>query len=305
MSRMSRKDSCLVIFNPAAGRGAAGRLIDAYASRLRERLGAVDSATTERPGDEADLADRALAEGRKALIAVGGDGTWSRVADRIVSSGRRDVALGLLPAGTGNDFAKSLGIRAERLDEVIAGIAEDRRRTIDVGRVGSRHFLNVVGFGFDIAVIDDAAAFPVLRGDALYRFCALRQLFKFRGLAIGVSDGTAPAVRRKHLMFTVSNGNYFGGSFRIAPQASLDDGKLDAVSIYDAGPLKRAALFSRVARGTHHGDPKVATLQAQRFSLSFEPPVRYEIDGEVYTHDGGVLSVEAVPRALDVFVPPA
>lgn len=300
---MSRHASYFAIFNPAAGRGDAGRIVDAYRSRLRDRLGPIDSATTQRQGDEAELADRALAEGRTALIAVGGDGTWSKVADRIVRSGRRDVALGLLPAGTGNDFAKSLGIRTDRLDEAIQGIAEDRRKTIDVGRVGSRHFLNVIGFGFDIAVIDDAATFPVLRGDALYRFCALRQLFKFRGLPIGVSDGTAPPVARRHLMLTVSNGNFFGGSFRIAPRARLDDGLLDAVSIYDTDPIRRASLFSKVMKGTHEADARVAGLRAERFCLSFEAPVRYEVDGDVHTLDGTALTIEAVPRALDVFVP--
>jgi diacylglycerol kinase (ATP) len=300
---MARQASHFVIFNPAAGRGDAARLIREYGARLRECLGAFDSAETRMPGDEERLAERALQEGYSALIAIGGDGTWSKVADRIVRSGRREVALGLLPAGTGNDFAKSLGIRADRVDEIIRGIAAGRRRTIDVGRVGLRHFLNVVGFGFDIAVIDDASAVPWLRGDLLYRFCALRQLFKFRGVPIDVSDGSAPPVRHSHLMFTVSNGNYFGGSFLIAPRARLDDGKLDAVSIYDAGPFKRAALFSSVARGTHQGDAKVAVRQAERFVLAFESPVRYEVDGEVYALAGKTLSVEAVPRALDVFVP--
>lgn len=300
---MPRQAAYFVIFNPAAGHGRAGRLVDEYASRLRERLGAFDHATTSAPGDEVLLADRALEAGCTAIIAVGGDGTWSKVADRIVRSGRRDVALGLLPAGTGNDFAKSLGIRADRIENILGGIAEGRRRTIDVGRAASRFFLNVVGFGFDIAVIDDAAGFPFLRGDLLYRFCALRQLFKFRGLPIRVSDDSGAAERRGHLMLTVSNGNYFGGSFPIAPGASLDDGKLDAVSIYDAGPVKRAALFSKVTKGSHPGHNKVATRQAPRFSLQFDGPVRYEVDGDVYELDGDTLSVEAVPRAIDVFVP--
>lgn len=300
---MSRRAPFFVIFNPAAGRGGARGIIAAYRSRLRHHLGAFDSATTNAKGDEAALAERALAEGCAAIIAVGGDGTWSQVADRIVRSGRRDVALGLLPAGTGNDFGKSLGIRAGRIDDTIRGIAEGRRRTIDVGLAGSRYFLNVVGFGFDIAVIDDAAAFPLLKGDALYRFCALRQLFRFRGIEIGISGDEAPPVPRRHLMFTVSNGNFFGGSFRIAPRARLDDGKLDAVSIYDAAPVKRAALFSKVAKGSHENDAGVEARQGARFSLYFERPVRYEVDGDVYALEGTTLRIEAVPRALDVLVP--
>jgi diacylglycerol kinase (ATP) len=293
--------SFFVIFNPAAGRGRAASLAASYAERIRP-LGRFELAATTRPGEEADLAREAIAAGFSAIIAIGGDGTWGKVVDCIVRSGR-DVALGLLPAGTGNDFAKSLGVRSDTVDRLIAGIAADRRRRIDVGRAGSRYFLNVVGFGFDIAVIDDASAFPVLRGDLLYRFCALRQLFKFRGVPIELSDDRASLYRRRHLMLTVSNGCYFGGSFHIAPEARLDDGRLDAVSILDAGPATRAALFSSVSKGTHPGHEKVLISAAKRFTVSFDAPVRYEIDGDVYDMGGTSLEIEAVPRALSVFVP--
>ena len=134
--------------------------------------------------------DRALDAGHDAIVAVGGDGTWSRVADRILRSGRRDVALGLLAGGTGNDFGKSVGVTFERSEEVVRAIAAGRRKRIDVGRVGERHFLNVVGFGFDIAVIDDAAGVPVLKGDLLYRFSAARQLFRFPGLELDIRVGS-------------------------------------------------------------------------------------------------------------------
>lgn len=300
---MPRKNSYFVIFNPAAGRGRARKLLDFYRSRLRRTLGDAEFAASAEPGDEERLAERALKEGCAGIIAIGGDGTWGKVAGSIVRSGRTDAALGLLPAGTGNDFGKSLGIRIDRIDRAIRGIAEGRRRTIDVGRAGDRYFLNVVGFGFDIAVIDDAAGFPLLRGDLLYRFCALRQLFKYRALPIDVSDGTSPPEKRRHLMFTISNGNYFGGSFLIAPGAALDDGKLDATAIYDAGPARRAALFARVAGGRHVGDERVSVRQSSRFNLCFDAPVRYELDGDVYELEGSTLSVETVPRALDVFIP--
>ncbi len=299
-----RTDATLfAIFNPAAGRGRGRTLIDRYRSLLRERFGSFDQAITAGPCHEVEIADKALAEGYRTIVAVGGDGTWGKVAERIVRSGRKDVTLGLLPAGTGNDFGKSLGITTERIDQVIRGIAEGHRRTIDVGRAGSRYFLNVVGFGFDIAVIDDAARFPLLKGDLLYRFCAMRQLFKFRGLPIGVTGARQEPTRSAHLMLTISNGNFFGGSFHIAPEARLDDGKLDAVSILDAGPAKRAALFARVARGTHRADGNVRIRQSEKFTIRFDEPVRYEIDGDVYELDGPTLDVEAVPRALNVFVP--
>jgi diacylglycerol kinase (ATP) len=299
---MSRRRSIFVIFNPAAGGGRAGKLAGNYARLLRP-IGEIEQSMTAAPGEEADLADRALSQGYTEILAVGGDGTWGKVVDRIVRTGRRDVTLGLLPAGTGNDFAKSIGVRADRIESAVRGIAEGRRRIIDVGRAGSRYFLNVVGFGFDIAVIDDALRFPFLHGDFLYRFCALRQLFKYRGLPIAISGGSEATGRRSHLMLTVSNGNYFGGSFRIAPDAKLDDGRLDLVSIYDVGPLARPVLFSRVSKGTHPGHAMVEVRQAPRFTATFDTPVRYELDGDVYDLEGSFLEIEAVPAALSVFVP--
>lgn len=292
-----------VLLNPAAGRGRGLRRRNAFLRLLEEQLGEFDHAETEHAGHEVSLTDAAIERGYAAIVAVGGDGTWSAVADRIVRSGRGDITLGLLPAGTGNDFGKSLGIREGTVRETIRGIASGNRRTIDVGRVEGRHFLNVVGVGFDIAVIDDAATFPVLKGDLLYRFCALRQLFRFPGIPLAVSDGSDRVESRDHLMLVIANANFFGGSFHIAPGASLGDGLIDAVSIYNAGPIARARLFSRVARGRHATDRRVAVRQAGRFRIECERRVRYEIDGEVHESIGKTLDVECVPHALSVFVP--
>ena len=296
--------STFVLLNPAAGRGRGARRWDAFASLLREHLGDWDHAVSERAGHEVELMDRALERGYRNIVAVGGDGTWSVAADRIVRSERRDVTLGLLPAGTGCDFGKSLGIRWDDLGRVVKGIAAGRRRRIDVGRCEGRHFLNVVGFGFDIAVIDDAAGVPILKGDLLYRFSALRQLFSFPGLPLRLTGRGGPR-ERDALMLVVANANYFGGSFHIAPRASLDDGRLDAVCIPNVGPFGRARLFAAVGKGEHEKHGGVEIEQSASFEVSFDRPVRYEVDGEVYGSSGPLLRIESVPAALDIFVPAA
>jgi len=299
---MPRSGSTFVLVNPAAGRGRrAGRLRE-YLDLLRRHLGEIEPVFTQRAGDEVGLLDRAIAEGAERIVAVGGDGTWSVAADRIVKSGRRDVVLGLLPAGTGNDFGKSLGIRHERADDVVRAIADRVTTSIDVGRVAGRHFLNVVGLGFDIAVIDDAARTPLLRGDLLYRFCALRQLFRFSGLRVTLAVNDEAPMPLDVLMLTISNANYFGGSFHIAPRASLSDGRLDAVAIRDAGPFTRARLFSIVSKGTHEGLDHIVSRQAASFTVDVGGPLRYEVDGEVV--DGvSPLVIEAIPDALRVCAP--
>ncbi len=295
--------SVFVIVNPAAGRGRREGRIASLRALLERALPDRREVFTTGPGQEADLVDHALTEGYDTIVAIGGDGTWSLVADRILRSGQRDVRLGLLPAGTGNDFGKSLGITSDRSEQVVRAIVERRTRRVDVGRAGGRYFLNVVGAGFDIAVIDDAAGLPFLHGDALYRASALRQLFRFSGLPLEIHANSCRPLVLDHLMLVVANANYFGGSFHIAPRARLDDGRLDAVSIANGGAFERARLFSLVGRGRHEGHPKVIIQQASRLEVRSEPGWRYEMDGEVYTCEGGRLEIESVPAALEIFVP--
>jgi diacylglycerol kinase (ATP) len=277
--------------------------MESFLALLRRDLQRFDHGISTVPGEERALADRAIREGYETIVAVGGDGTWSSVADCIVRSGRREIRLALLAGGTGNDFGKTFGITFERSGEVVRAIAEGRSRRIDVGRIGDRHFLNVVGMGFDIAVIADAKRFPFLEGDALYQFCALRQLFRFPGIRLEVSGEFAPSLSGDYLMVVVANARYFGGSFLIAPDADLSDGKLDVVAIQNAGPFERMRLFRKVARGAHRAEPGVGILRSKSVRISLPRLSSYEIDGEVFASPEGALAIDAVPAALDLVVP--
>jgi len=276
----------------------------------------VNFGTTEGPGHEQVLADRALDEGYDVIVAVGGDGTWSNVADRIVASGREDVALGILPSGTGNDFGRNLGFHPADAAEAVRILAEGHLRAVDVGRVETpsaseheperfetRHFVNLVGFGFDIAVIDAARRARFLTGELLYKLTALQQLFRFPGIDLGVDDGTGSVRDGRHLMLTVSNGQYFGGGFPIAPDATLDDGKLHACMIADAAPLTRLRLFNLAEKGRHPASDRVTLLHEPRFRLTFDAPPRFEMDGDVRRAAEDALDVRLLPRALRVVAP--
>lgn len=305
-----------VIFNPASGRGRGLRRIATYRELLRRALPRVEFATTTRAGEERELAARAAADGYDVVVGVGGDGTWSNVADGVLSSGRKDVALGVLPSGTGNDFGRNLGFDPDGPAEAVAALAAGSRRRVDVGRVETasaadrtpdlwekRHFLNVAGFGFDVAVIDAAAGARFLRGALLYKMTALQQLFRFDGFACALeADGTA-ARDGRHLMVTVSNGRYFGGGFPIAPHADVSDGRLHACRIGDAGPFTRLGLFNLAERGRHIGNPRVEVVDAPRMRLTFEAPPRFELDGDVRRSEGRTVELSVLPGALEVVAP--
>lgn len=307
-----------VIFNPASGRGRGARRIAKYRALLTAALPDVTFSATTRPGEEAELADDALADGYEVIVAVGGDGTWSNVADRVISSDREGVAFGILPSGTGNDFGRNFGYDPRNQAEAVNVLAEGHTRKVDMGRVETpsasehdpdrfeaRNFLNLIGFGFDIAVIDAASQARFLRGEPLYKVTALRQLFRFPGIDARVEAGSGEIRELHQLMLTVSNGRYFGGGFPIAPSASVDDGELHACMIGDASPLKRLKLFNLAERGRHVHSDRVEILNDSSFTLTFPTPPRFEMDGDVRRSAEATMVVRSLPGALEVVAPAA
>ncbi len=287
-----------------------------YRSLLESALADVTFSETTRPGEERDLADSALERGYDVIVAVGGDGTWSNVADRLVASGRDDVALAILPSGTGNDFGRNFGFDPRSPAEAVDVLARGHTVLVDVGRVDSlsasehdpdrfepRHFLNLIGFGFDVAVIDAASGARLLRGELLYKVTALTQLFRFPGIGVTIEGRSGAPHGGRLLMLTVSNGRFFGGGFPIAPAATVDDGRLHACRIGDATPLSRLKLFRLAERGRHVASTHVEILDDVGFRLTFDAPPRFEMDGDVRRARDRSVDVRVLTRRLRVVAP--
>jgi len=293
-------DDLYVVFNPRSGKGRGAGLVAPVLRALGG--GAVAHGVTSAAGDESRLAMEALGRGYRRIVAVGGDGTWSNVGNAIIRSGV-DAALGLVPAGTGCDLAKSLGVPARDLARCARIARDGHSRRIDAGRIEDRYFLNVAGFGFDIAVIEDSWTVRFLGGDLLYLYCALRQLHRFPGFPVALAvDGEAPQ-HREMLMLVVANARVFGGGFKIAPEADLGDGRLEVVSFANMPLFRRLSIMGRLLRGTHGEAPEVTSRRGRRLDLRFDAPPAYETDGEWHRAASVDLTIEAVPGALRVLVP--
>jgi diacylglycerol kinase (ATP) len=292
-----------VVFNPRSGKGRGARLIEPVLAALRA-AGArdLDHGCTARKGDEEALTEAALARGCRRIVAVGGDGTWSNVANAILRAGQ-PADLGLVPGGTGCDLAKSLGIPPRDLGACAKIVVEGKPRALDVGRIEDRYFLNVAGFGFDIAVIEDSWTVPWLGGGLVYLYCALRQLFAFPGFPVELEIDGEVQPRRDLLMLVIANGRVFGGGFQIAPAAALDDGRLDAVTFANMGPARRLTALTRLLRGSHQVMPEVSTTTGGRFRLRFPSPPAYETDGEWNRARSAELTVTSQRAALRVLAP--
>ena len=193
-----------------------------------------DLRLTEHAGDEERLAHQAMDDGVHTLVVCGGDGTWGKVAGAVVggsspgtdlptgASAAPPVRLAFLSAGTGNDFAKNLRAPTSDPAAMARMISEGAlEQLVDMGRVDDRLFLNVAGFGFDVAVLRSSDGGRWLRGPALYVATAMQELFSFEGIecrvCLDASDLLAPWTRR--LLMVFANGAHFGGAFRVAPDA--------------------------------------------------------------------------------------
>ncbi|MBI2797071.1 MAG: hypothetical protein HYX65_10245 [Gemmatimonadetes bacterium] len=293
----------VLIANPASGRGRGRGLLAAAESALRA-AGPVEVRVSTGPGDEVRLAGEAAATGVTSIAVLGGDGTWGNVAHGLMDATPGATAadrprLVLLAAGTGNDFATSLGAPAGDFAAMVALAAAGTGRQVDVGLVNGRHFLNCLGFGFDAAVVERSRDVRWLRGHPVYVATAVALLFGYPGLQVAEGGG---AMRRR-LMYAFANGRRVGGGFPIAPRASVTDGVLDRVVVTDAGPLGRARILAKARAGQHEGEPEIVMDTGRAWRLRFEEPPLYQVDGELERATSPEVEVRCLPGALRVVAP--
>ncbi len=268
--------------------------------------GITDFRATVAPGDEARLVHEALADGVQTIVAVGGDGTWGKCAVALGKAGS-PARMAFVAAGTGNDFAKNLRAPARDLHAMAALVASGgAERRVDLGRVDDAWFANVAGLGFDVAVLHATKRIPLLRGPSVYVAAALQELFAYQGLDARVEGmlGVESTRPQRRLMLVIANGKEFGGTFRIAPAATIDDGRLDAVLFDDGIRLGRLPLLARALLGTHFSHPLVTHTAAASFTITCRAKPWLELDGELHHAAREAITVACVPAALRVLDAP-
>ena len=304
MSALSAAPEAVLIVNPTAGRGAAGRRVP----EIRRLLGAAgrDWAWhyTRARGDATRLAREAALGGTKRVIAVGGDGTLHEVVNGILGTG---ATAGLIPFGTGNDFARGVGLFGS-LETACRAAAGDTVRQIDVGVIegssteGERHFLVLAGTGYDARTAQTVnAGIRHLSGALAYVWGAILTLRTFEPFALTLTlDGDPP--RRLQAMFaSFANVATTGGGMKIAPGAVPDDGCLDICLV---GAVSKATLLyqlTQVFGGKHVGHPAVSMLRARTIHVDADPPQPLLIDGEV--HGTTPATIRLLPGILPFLVP--
>ncbi len=283
------------LVNPSSGRGAGARHLD----RLRilaSRYGA-GLAVSRTASDLPMQAYRAAQDGVERLIVVGGDGTMHFALQGLAGS---DCALGVVPLGSGNDLAGSLGVPA-KLDEAVERAISGPIRRIDLIRVGPIVSVSYLGVGFDSEVTRTANQVRHLRGPLIYVWSVIKTLATFKAPHLRVEhDG---GVFEGKAMFAVAaNLPRFGGGMKIAPDARFDDGLLDLVIVREVSRLGLLRVFPKVYPGKHVGHPAVEILRTRRAVLSIDRPLYLYGGGEPVRPmaPGDRVELEVLPGALAV-----
>ncbi|MEU2560692.1 diacylglycerol kinase [Streptomyces longispororuber] len=287
--------------NPTAGRGRGAHAAQPAAAALRAAGFAVRTVIGEDAGDALRRARAAVGGGTGALIAVGGDGLVSLALQAV--AGTR-TPLGVIAVGTGNDFARALGLPVRAPAAAGALVADAlkgaRVRDVDLGRVGATWFGTVLASGFDSRVNDRGNRMRRPAGRLKYDLAMIAELAAFRPIPyrLRLDDGRVRELEAT--LVAVGNGPSYGGGMRICAGADLTDGLFDVTVVGDCGRATLLKVFPRVYKGTHLDHPKVTVYRAARVELAAEDVTGYA-DGERL----GALPLVArcVPGAVRVLGP--
>ncbi|KUF14024.1 diacylglycerol kinase [Streptomyces silvensis] len=287
--------------NPTAGRGRGAHAAQPAAAALRAAGFSVRTVIGEDAGDALRRARAAVDGGTGALIAVGGDGLVSLALQAV--AGTR-TPLGVIAVGTGNDFARALGlpVRAPAAAGalVAAALKEDRIRDIDAGRVGATWFGTVLASGFDSRVNDRGNRMRWPGGRFKYDLAMIAELAAFAPVRYRITLDDTAVHEVEATLVAVGNGSSYGGGMRICAGADMADGLFDVTVVGDCGRTTLLKVFPRVYRGTHLDHPKVTVHRAAKVELAAPGTTGYA-DGERLGELP--LTAHCVPGAVRILGP--
>jgi len=273
-----------LFLNPAAGRGRGGK----RAPRIRELLGAgglpLEVHLSRDVGDLEEQIRSCVDNGGRRIVAAGGDGSVHEAANGIMRA-NGDATLGVIPSGTGNDFAKAAGVTLDwehatslLADRIASG---EPSRSVDMGKMNGRYFANGAGIGFDARVTRIARSYRLPIGDLVYLLAI------FRGMAEGIATPNMRITTDADVhigpitLANVANGPWIGGMFNIAPMAKNDDGTFDLLIVAPVSRPRILTLLPKLMSGKHMGEKEITHERVTRILIESDEPVDSHLDGEM------------------------
>ena len=292
---MDESGSIRFLVNPSSGRGTGRANLDRIRV-LASKLGA-GLCVSRKVGDLAEQARRAAEDGVERLLVAGGDGTMHYAVQGLAGT---SCALGVIPLGSGNDLAGTLGIPPD-VDAAVERAVSGEIRRIDLVRVGETWSVSYAGVGFDSEVTRYANEMKILRGPLIYFYAVIHTLITFAPPRMRIVHDTGEFEGR--VMFTVVNNlPRFGGGMRIAPEARIDDGLLDLVIVKEVPKPVLLSIFPKVYNGKHVGHPAVQIVRTRRAEITIDRTMTMYGGGEPLrtVEAGEPVAVEVVPGGLAI-----
>jgi len=291
--------SITLICNYGAGRGGVSKTLPEIKTHLDRRGLDYSILHTDAPGHAIELARRALKDGSRFLVAVGGDGTIHEVVNGMIEDDRAvnpDAVLGVIAGGTGSDFIKTFGLPSMPA-HAVAHLDGPESFPIDIGKVTYvqdgrtvvRYFANIAEVGLGARVAARAARLPRMLGPTVYFFAFWIELIRHRSMAATVD--LVDRIHDGHVdNIVIANGQFFGGGMKIAPKAAPTDGLLD-VQIHSAPKKEAIALLPKIYKGEHLPHPNIHEAKRVRISIDGPVPLPIEADGEPLGHTPATFEV--------------
>jgi YegS/Rv2252/BmrU family lipid kinase len=286
-----------ILVNPSSAGGKTLKLLPQVERILDERRVEFRVQRTKSLEHGVDQALLAIEAGELPVV-MSGDGLLGAVGGAMAGS---ETPLGIVPGGRGNDLARVLGIPSDPVEAIEVVLAGHARR-IDVGEANGERFLGIASVGFDSVANRRANETKLLSGSLVYAYAAVRTLFSWKPARYTIAIGDE-RIRLSGYSISVANSSCFGGGMYVAPDAELDDGEFDVVSVGEVGKLQFVGNLPKVFKGTHVEKDEVRVFRAKQLELSASRPFPVYADGEHLTDLPASLRV--LPRALSVLVPGA
>lgn len=292
-----------LILNPRSGNGKTKKLIPQIIAHFKAKNIPLEYHVTTGPDDARKTASQ-VRETFNVIVAAGGDGTVNEVVNGIAGS---NAILGILPLGSGNDFAKTLQY-PKHIDKCLYLLSNQQVRTIDLGSIEvinsvsetkNKYFINSVGIGLDAQVASEAGRINWVRGLPKYSIAAMNVIFGYKAEPSVVSIGDFESIG-KHLLISVGNGKSSGGGFYLTPDALLDDGLFDVCMAKNMTTLDILKIFPFVFAGKHGRFGKIEMKRTRKLSVKTGTDLPVHVDGEVMGLNIREVRIELVPAAIRV-----
>lgn len=290
----------LFIINPVAGKGNAGKFIEKIEKYFKDREDHYVIELTKGQGHATNITKEYVNGDQWRVYSIGGDGTLNEVLNGLAGS---SSSLGVIPAGSGNDYFRSLDIKND--EQLLTRTIEGSIRKCSMGLVNKRYFLNVASAGIDAEVVHNARKFkklPFLNGQGAYILGIFYTVFNYRSFKSKISFNNQTH-HKSTLLLAVANGRYYGGGMKIAPRADIYSRDFEIYHIDEAKPLRIIKLFPTLIRGAHDTLREVQNYRSDKLSIYCKSGFMLNIDGEIEKVERANFSL--IKDGVNIIVPDA